>query len=145
MKAAAACVCTACRVSKRPSELSPFFDHPEGRRGEGPSVPVAVIPSQHLQFLHLEVAARTALPYKVCECSASYTWNSICYSLACITYQALCSQLYLIEPLDVKIIQVKHYNPEKHYREVRDSKEIKLSWKSTNKHQVQAGLTGNLY
>lgn len=68
MKAAAACVCTACRVSKQPSELSPFFDHPEGRRGEGPSVPVAVVPSHCSQFLHLEVAARTALPYKVCEC-----------------------------------------------------------------------------
>lgn len=118
-----------------------------GRRGEGPSVPRRCGP-----FSLFTVSStwkwQQGQPYLTRSVSVEQvTPGMVSVTPACITYQPLCSQLYLIEPLSVKIIQVKYHNPEKHYkkREVLDSKEIELSWKSTHKHQVQTDLTGNLY
>lgn len=48
-------------------------------------------------------------------------------------------------PLNLKITQVKYYNHGNcHTEEVLGVKEIKSGLKSTHKHQVQTGFTGNL-
>ena len=80
MKAVATCVPHATCV-KVTTELSPFCDllvgWAPGRCWGGVFCPHLCGPFSVPQFLHLEVGVMTALPYTVCEGSASYTWNSI--------------------------------------------------------------------
>ena len=123
-----------------------FLWSPWGQEGWGAFRPHAAVPSQPPQLLHLEVAARTALPDEVCA-SQQVTPGTACYSLAGIAYQTLCRQLYPTDPLNLKITQVETTTPRSttKKREVLDIKEIKLSWKYTHKHQVQTGLAATLY